>query len=49
MADYNFNELIDDPDIQAEIKAKKKKDGWETSKKRISNYWKKLLINYIRR
>ena len=25
MADYNFNELIDDPDIQAEIKAKKKK------------------------
>ena len=25
MTDYNFYELIDDPDIQAEIKAKKKK------------------------
>ena len=25
MTDYNFYELIDDPDIQADIKAKKKK------------------------
>ena len=25
MTDYNFYDLIDDPDIQAEIKAKKKK------------------------
>ena len=25
MTDYNFYELIDDPDIQAEIKTKKKK------------------------
>ena len=25
MNDYNFYELIDDPDIQADIKAKKKK------------------------
>jgi len=48
MADYNFNELIDDPDIQAEIKEKKKKKFDKNNPpEKIKKFKKKLEAHLV--
>ena len=48
MTDYNFYELIDDPDIQAEIKAKKKKKfDKDNPPEKIKKLKKKLKAHLV--